>query len=253
MHRVLSSLGIIVSGIALSAVIFITLRNLESRNAEASFNGIAQERLDAVETNVRLTVNNLVSLGALHDASPAVEREQFRQFAAPLLARNPAIQALEWIPRVPRRLRQRYEDEARRDGFPAFQFTERVSPVEMARAGERAVYFPVFYVAPFQGNEKALGFDLYSDRVRREALQSSVDSGQMVATNRIKLVQETSDQYGFLVFPPDLPRRHRARWDRETAGGADGLRSRRLSDSGYRGKGWSDQFRIRPQPGHLRS
>jgi PAS domain S-box-containing protein len=201
-RRVLSSLGIIASGIALSAVIFITLRSLESRNAEASFSGIAQERLDAVETNVRLTVNNLVSLGALYDASPDLDRKQFSQFAAPLLARNPAIQALEWIPRVPKRLRRKYEEGARHDGFPAFQFTERVSLVEMARAGERAVYFPVFYVAPFKSNEKALGFDLYSDRVRREALQSSVDSGQMVATSRIKLVQETSDQYGFLVFRP---------------------------------------------------
>ena len=201
-RRVLPSLGILAAGIALSAAIFITLRSLESRNAEASFNGIAQERLDAVETNVRLTVNNLVSLGALYDSSPKVEREQFSQFAAPLLARNPAIQALEWIPRVPKQLRRRYEDGARHDGFAAFQFTERVSAVEMTRAGERAEYFPVFYVAPFKSNEKALGFDLYSDRVRREALQRSVDSGQMVATSRIKLVQETSDQYGFLVFRP---------------------------------------------------
>lgn len=202
MRRILPSLGIIAAGIALTALIFTTLRSLESKNAEASFNRVAQERLDAVETNVRLTVNNLVSVGALYDASPDVEREQFRRFAGPLLARNQAIQALEWIPRVPRQLRQKYEDDARHDGFPRFQFTERVSPVEMARARERPEYFPVFYVAPFKGNEKALGFDLYSDGVRREALQSSVDSGQMVATNRIKLVQETSDQYGFLVFRP---------------------------------------------------
>ena len=202
MRRILPSLGIIATGIALTAMIFTTLRSLESKNAEASFNRVAQERLDAVETNVRLTLNNLVSLGALYDASPNVGREQFSRFAVPLLARNPAIQALEWIPRVPRRLRQKYEDNARHDGFPSFQFTERVSPVEMGRAGDRAEYFPVFYVAPFKGNQKALGFDLYSDRVRREALQSSVDSGQMVATNRIKLVQETSDQYGFLVFRP---------------------------------------------------
>ncbi len=201
-RRILPSLGIIAAGIVLTAMVFTTLRSLESRNAEASFNGVAQERLDAVETNVRLTVNNLVSLGALYDASPDIDREQFGQFAGPLLARNSAIQALEWIPRVPGQLRQKYEDDARRDGFPQFQFTERVSPVKMAAARERAEYFPVFYVAPFRGNEKALGFDLYSDRFRREALQRSVHSGQMLATNRIKLVQETSDQYGFLVFRP---------------------------------------------------
>ena len=198
----MASLGIVAVGIVLSTTIFTTLRSLESKNAEVSFNGVAQERLDAVETNVTLTVNNLVSLGALYDASPDVEREEFGRFAAPLLARNRAIQALEWIPRVAKQSRQKYEEDARHDGFPSFQFTERLSSVEMARAGEREEYFPVFYVAPLKGNEKALGFDLFSDRVRREALQSSVDSGQMVATDRIKLVQETSDQYGFLVFRP---------------------------------------------------
>ena len=201
-RRILPLPGIVAVCMLLSAMIFFTLRSLERKNAEASFNVVAQERLDALETNVTLTVNNLVSVGALYDASHFVEREEFDQFAAPLLAGNRAIQALEWIPRVPRGSRQAFEEEARHDGFPSFQFTERPSPAQLARAGEREEYFPVYYVAPFRGNEKALGFDLFSDRVRREALQSSADSGRMAATARIKLVQETSDQYGFLVFRP---------------------------------------------------
>jgi PAS domain S-box-containing protein len=186
----------------LSTTIFTILRRLESKNAEASFNGVAQQRLDALETNVTLTVNNLVSVGALYDASHHVEREEFDRFTVPLLAGNRAIQALEWIPRVARRSRKRYEEEARHDGFHSFQFTERPSSAQLVRAGERDEYFPVFYVAPFKGNEKALGFDLASDPIRREALQNSADSGRLVATNRVKLVQETSDQYGFLVFRP---------------------------------------------------
>ena len=201
-RRILPSLGIVAVGVLLSAMIFSTLRSLEHTNAEASFNGVAQERLDAVETNVTLTVNNLVSLGAFFDASHDVERQEFSRFTLPLLPRNRAIQALEWIPRVPNRSRQKYEEDARHDGFPSFQFQDRLSPVQMARAGAHDEYFPVFFVAPIQGNEKALGFDLASDPVRREALRSSADSGQMVASSRIKLVQETSDQYGFLVFRP---------------------------------------------------
>jgi PAS domain S-box-containing protein len=201
-RRILPSLGIVAVGVLLSAVIFTTLRSLETKNAQASFNGVAQERLDALETNVTLTLNNLVSIGALFDHADDVERGQFDRFTASLLARNQPIQALEWIPRVQKRSRQQYEEDARHDGFPSFQFKERISPVQMARAGEREEYFPVLFVAPFKGNEKALGFDLASDPVRREALQSSADSGQLVATNRVKLVQETSDQYGFLVFRP---------------------------------------------------
>ncbi len=201
-RRLVPSLGIVAAGTLLSAVVFATLRSLEINTAQASFDGIAQERLDALETNVTLTVNNLVSVGALYDTSRQVKREEFDRFTAPLRARNQAIQALEWIPRVAKRSRQKYEEDARRDGLPSFQFTERHSLQSLVRAGQHEEYFPVFFVAPLEGNEKALGFDLASDPVRREALQSSAASGRLVATNRVKLVQETSDQYGFLVFRP---------------------------------------------------
>ena len=202
MRRILPSLGIFAAGILLSGLIFAILRGLENKNAQASFSGVALERLDALETNVTLTVNNLVSLGAFYDSSRSVEPDEFTRFTARLLARNQAIQALEWIPRVPRRSRRKYEEDRRHDGFRSFQFTERLSGGRMVRARERDEYFPVFFIAPFKGNEKALGYDLASDPVRRAALLDSADSGALVATSRIKLVQETADQYGFLVYRP---------------------------------------------------
>ncbi|MFZ0799643.1 MAG: CHASE domain-containing protein [Terriglobales bacterium] len=201
-RRILLSLGMVAGGILLSTLVLTNLRNFESKNTEAAFNGVAQERLDALETNVTLTVDNLVSLGALFDAVHDVKREEFGQFTVSLLAQKNAIQALEWIPRVTKRSRRKYEEDARRAGFPSFEFTERPSSGKLVREGERDEYFPVFFVVPFKGNEKALGYDLASDPVRRAALQSSADSGRLVATNRVKLVQETSDQYGFLVFRP---------------------------------------------------
>ena len=94
-RRILPSLGIVAVGVLLSAMIFSTLRSFEHTSAEASFNGAAQERLDAVETNVTLTVNNLVFLGAFFDASHDVERQEFTRFTLPLLPRNRAIQALD--------------------------------------------------------------------------------------------------------------------------------------------------------------
>jgi CHASE1-domain containing sensor protein len=90
-RRRVPSLGIVVAGTLLSAVAFATLRSLEINTAHASFDIVAQERLDALETNVTLTVNNLVSVGALYDASRQIKREEFDRFTAPLRARNQAI------------------------------------------------------------------------------------------------------------------------------------------------------------------
>jgi PAS domain S-box-containing protein len=201
-RRFLPSLVVAVVGVLLIVGVFLILRNLEAENAQASFDSVARERLDVLETNVALTINNLISVDAFFNASQRFERAGFARFATALLAQNQAIQALEWIPRVPKRLRPNYESAARHDGFPSFQFTERLPHGEMVRAGDREEYFPVFFVEPFHGNEKALGFDLASNSVRRAALQHSATTGRMVATSRVILVQETADQYGALVFYP---------------------------------------------------
>jgi CHASE1-domain containing sensor protein len=188
--------------ICLSIAIFFTLWRLENQNAKASFDIVAQERFDALESNVTLTLHSLVSLGAFYDSSISVERAEFARFAQDLLARDNAIQALEWIPRTPNRLRADRENSAHRDGFPSFLITERLPQGQLARAGDRDEYFPVFFVEPLNGNQKALGFDLASDAVRNEALRRSAATGSLVATGRVRLVQETADQYGFLVFRP---------------------------------------------------
>ena len=52
---------------------------------------------------------------------------------------------------------------ARTEGFPDFQFTERIAQGKMKRAERRKEYFPVYFVEPYKGNEMALGFDLASN------------------------------------------------------------------------------------------
>ena len=72
----------------------------------------------------------------------------------------------------------------------------------MAPAGIRPEYFPVYQVAPYQGNEATLGFDLASSPTRLQALNAARASGEPRATARITLVQENAEQFGFLVFSP---------------------------------------------------
>lgn len=147
-------------------------------------------------------VDELRSIGALYAASKVFDRGTFRVFVRSILERRPGIQALEWIPRVRAADRTAYEKAARRDGFPGFRFTERTDDGELVTAGPRDQYFPAFFVEPFDGNRKALGYDLGSNPKRLEALERARDSGRPVATARIRLVQETGDQYAFLVFAP---------------------------------------------------
>ena len=71
------------------------------------------------------------------------------------------------------------------------------------------------YIEPSAGNESALGYDVASDPDRLMALHGARDTGAPRATGRLMLVQETSQQFGLLIFLPLYSTGcHRTRWRR---------------------------------------
>src|SRR5208283_4538590 len=83
---------------------------------------------------------------------------------------------------------------------------------------KRKEYFPVYFVEPYKNNEIALGFDDASAPDRLETLEIARKTGEIHATGRITLVQETKSQFGFIVFAPiyrkgALINSDQARWD----------------------------------------
>ena len=192
--------------VVLCAIVFSALASmmisLAKERDKATFERAAEERLAVVETNIMLSLDNLVAAGAFFDTSWSIDRMDFRRLTTPIIRRNPAIQAMEWVPRVPLGLRPKYELGAQSAGLTGFQINERTTDGKTIAAAVRAEYYPVYFVEPLTGNERAVGFDLGSNATRRAALESAATSGNLVATARVTLVQETGDQYGFLVFRP---------------------------------------------------
>ena len=201
-RRGLPLLATALIGALLTLGSFLVLSTLEEERAVARFERAAEEHLAVVETNIALTLDSLVAASAFFDASHGVSRTDFGRLVTPLIRRNKAIQALEWAPRVTAVTRAGFEAEARQSWAANFAMSERDPNGKAMPAGQRADYYPVYYVEPLIGNEVAVGFDLGSNPARRAALEHAAGSGDLVATSRIVLVQETANQYGFLVFRP---------------------------------------------------
>jgi diguanylate cyclase (GGDEF)-like protein/PAS domain S-box-containing protein len=191
-----------VIAVMLTLLVVMSLRNYEDKNAAIEFHLAAIARLDQLQGDIRTTLNSLSVLGSDLDAYPRMDRATFHRLTQPLLPTGTPTQALQWVPRVSSAQRARYTRSARQDGFGHFEFTERPRPGVLVAAGARSEYFPVFYVEPYLGGEKALGFDLYSESARRQAMQNAAATGKAFATSRLILVQKRFDQYGFLVFRP---------------------------------------------------
>ncbi|MGD0265062.1 MAG: CHASE domain-containing protein [Candidatus Methylomirabilota bacterium] len=189
-------------GTAVSIAMSVIVHGWERERIRFDFEKRAMELAVPIQRSVDESIEALRAIHSFYEASPTIGRQQFEAFANGEVSEHPSIQALEWIPRVQDGRRPAYEAAARRDGYPDFRITERNTQGQMVRAAKRVEYFPVYYVEPFKGNEIALGFDLASNPARLEALERARDTGTPTATSRIVLVQETGEQFGFLVFVP---------------------------------------------------
>ena len=198
----------LVVGISLACLAYILVWSLETRRLQAEFSRAAEDHIVAVRTTLASYLEPLDAIAAFHEATDRFDRQAYRTFVTPQLARRPAISSLEWIPRVSQAQREAYEAAARKDkfadfDFAGFQFTERFQQGVMIRASERAEYYPVYYQEPIVEDGIALGFDLGSNPERLEALRQARDTGRMAATARVILVEETQEErYSTLVFRP---------------------------------------------------
>jgi len=88
------------------------------------------------------------------------------------------------------------ENNLRSNGFPGF----KVFP-----EGDREIYTAIIYLEPFDArNQRAFGYDMYTEEVRRGAMDTAIVTNSASLSGKVKLVQEFEDevQNGFLVYLP---------------------------------------------------
>ncbi|MBT4486078.1 MAG: diguanylate cyclase [Rhodospirillaceae bacterium] len=190
------ALGLLTTGVT-SWVIY----DEEEKVILKEFEAEVGERIDVLERELKLNIQSLNQLKILFDHGGDVSSADFTLVARHILVRHVGIQALEWIPSVPKDKRAEFET-LRQMEFPNFKFTERLKQGVMTAAKERKVHYPVYYVEPLSANETAFGFDLASSAERLKTLTESRDRNVTLASGGITLVQENASQKAFLVFLP---------------------------------------------------
>ena len=70
----------------------------------------------------------------------------------------------------------------------------------------REEYYPIVYLEPLEDkrNRGVIGFDMFTEETRREAMEQARDTGIRAATGKVTLKQEIDDQKqaGFLIYLP---------------------------------------------------
>jgi diguanylate cyclase (GGDEF)-like protein/PAS domain S-box-containing protein len=187
-------------GLLLTALLFASVRRVETQTAKVRFHEAATLRIHAVQTGLVDAVEQVLVINQLFRTVGEVSEQQFKSFTTPLVARYPEIQALSFQRLLQDRDRARYE-AAMRKRHPDYMITEWVNDVQR-KAALRDSYNVVEYIEPLRGNEAAFGLDTSRTDDQVEARLRSRKSGEPAATGLLSLVQHKGFHSGFLVLAP---------------------------------------------------
>jgi len=135
---------------------------------------------------------------AFISVSDSVTREQWKAFIEELkIPLNwPGTQGTGFSLIVPQDKLQQHIQNIRNEGFPEYS----IKP-----DGKRETYTSIVYLEPFSGrNLRAFGYDMFSETVRREAMERARDNNVAALSGKVMLVQETGTdvQAGNLMYVP---------------------------------------------------
>jgi diguanylate cyclase (GGDEF)-like protein/PAS domain S-box-containing protein len=163
-------------------------------------------RLELASREITLHIKNRMALYeqllrsgvALFNASDNITRTEWRIFAKEQqLSRNfKGIQGFGYSDVILPIAKESYEDRIRKEGFPDFSIKPK---------GQRELYTSISYLEPFnERNQKAFGYDMYSETIRQTAMTKAMQSGEATLSGKIKLLQENNKniQAGFLMYLP---------------------------------------------------
>jgi PAS domain S-box-containing protein len=180
-------------------VTYVVAGNVEhsaENELEATFNYRARDLTASVVRRMAVYEQVLQGTRGFLRGSVEVSQRDFADYYTILRLneRFPGIEALGIAAIIPPARLEAHVAAMRAAGFTDY---------EVKPPGPRPLYTSVTHIQPFEGrNLRAFGYDMFSEPVRRAAMEAARDSGAAVATGRVTLVQEgaNSAQPGFLMY-----------------------------------------------------
>ena len=197
----LSALVMLVAGLSLTVYsLHVTRENLRD-SALLAFNLYVDNLEAAVQTQFRQPlygIRGAIGAQASTRASSEMKRDNFRAYVMTrdIATEFPGIRGFGYIERVMRPDLARFEATEKNDKSPFFSVKTK---------GNSDDLYVVKYLEPLAGNESAIGLDMGSEPVRREAVERAIASGAPSLSGALSLVQAGEKEPGFLYLVPVFP------------------------------------------------
>ena len=170
-------------------------QNVENRERARFYETVTMTQ-EAIDQRMGAYEDAMLDSRGLFYASSSVEQDEWRDYVlgSNLTSRYPGIQALGYIERVRPEEREDHVDRIQEEGQASY---------ELWPSGERYEHFPVTYLEPSDASNRGmLGYDVYSDRVNRAAMEQSRDTGLPRASGKVDLTEAGLSREVFLIYTP---------------------------------------------------
>jgi two-component system OmpR family sensor kinase len=190
---------ILVAALAVTAAAARYAFNQIAQQNELKFESAAARVSTEIETRLDAYIAMLHGGSGLFAASMRVEFNEFRAYAQRLEMprRYPGVQGIGFSRFIPPKDRAHIE-QVIRPHVPTFEYWSQGSADEL--------HAIIFLEPENPRNQHAMGFNMFSEPSRREAMIRARDSGLPAATGPVRLVQEDvhtgPEQSGFLMYEP---------------------------------------------------
>ncbi|CAB9514998.1 respiration control sensor protein ArcB [Seminavis robusta] len=198
-------LGLAVSGAFLGLGISSALRAQEE-----AFDRNAVDLVNKISTSWSDYVN---AAAILHGRcrGRTFSRQDFREVYEYLTGGGLQFQAAQFDPNITHQDRAYYEQEAREfyaQYYPHIDYRGIIgfnydNSTTLDPRNNASYYFPIHYMEPVVGNERAIDLDYHASGSRKRTVLYCMDHGKPALTDRLFLVQETVESaYGVVLMHP---------------------------------------------------
>lgn len=193
-----TSFAILIIGIGLTIVVAIDTKNDSEIIAKHEFALVCNEIKTKIITRLHTHALLLRSGSSFFAASDVVSREEWNRFigSSKLNKNLPGIQGVGFSVIIKKEQLQEHIQQIRKEGFT--EYTIRST-------GNNEIYTSIIYLEPFDDrNQRAFGYDMYSEPIRRKAMEQARDYDIAALSGKVLLVQETDNdsQAGTLMYVP---------------------------------------------------
>jgi PAS domain S-box-containing protein len=194
-RELLIPLLVFLCGAGLSVSLALVQKREIRRDAVGRVEHLADKLENEILVRLRVPEYGMRGEMAAFVLHPDMRREDFRRYvqARDIRREFPGVRGFGYIERI------------ERDGIPGFVARERADGMpgfSLRTAGEDPDLYVVRFVEPLSQNGPALGYDIGSEPVRRQAAEAAVRNAEPTMTGRISLVQDGRKRPGVLFMIP---------------------------------------------------